>query len=67
MSAHIGGNYRVFRRSARSFEEFAKASKTHVKGGLTLADARAMCAEFNDNRNDQQVRAGTKFEFEREI
>jgi hypothetical protein len=55
--------YLVFRRSATSFESFASARKTTIRKGLTLAEARQMCASFNDNRTPAQIAAGTKYEF----
>ncbi|MDE2097020.1 MAG: hypothetical protein KGL39_07225 [Patescibacteria group bacterium] len=58
--------YRVFRRTAANFEEFAKARKVTQERGLTWDQARRMCDEFNNNRTAAQVRNGTKFEFERE-
>ena len=56
----MAGNYTVFTRSAR---EFAKARKITVRKGLTIEEARRMCANFNDNRTTAQVRRGTKMEF----
>lgn len=56
--------YFTFRRSARNFEEFAKAKKVISRRNLTLAEARRMCDEFNDNRTPAEVRRGTKMEFE---
>jgi hypothetical protein len=59
----MAGNYTVFTRSARNFDEFAKARKITVRKGLTIEEARRMCANFNDNRTVAQVRRGTKMEF----
>lgn len=58
--------YRVFKRSATNFEEFSSARKTTIRRGLTIDEARRMCAEFNDNRTPAQIRAGTKLEFTEE-
>ena len=55
--------YRVFKRSATSFETFSAARKTTIRRGLTIAEARQMCQDFNDNRTPAQVRNGTKLEF----
>lgn len=55
--------YRTFLRSARNFEEFAKARKKTVRQGLSLSDARAMCEEYNRNRTEAEIRKGTKMEF----
>ena len=56
--------YRVFKRAARSFEEFANAEKRHVEGGLSYAEALAQCAGFNAQRSEDEVERGVKFEFE---
>lgn len=58
--------YRVFKRSARDFAEFAKARKVTVERGVSLEDARRMCKDYNDNRTSAQLRKGTKMEFEKE-
>ena len=55
--------YKVFKRSATGWESFSRARKITVRTGLTLDEARRMCAEFNDNRSAAQVRKGTKLEF----
>lgn len=56
--------YRTFRRSATSFEEFAKAEKIIESVGLTLDEARQECEEFNNNRTPEEIRKGTKLEYE---
>jgi hypothetical protein len=58
--------YRVFKRSATGWETFASARKITIRRGLTIGEARQMCAEFNDNRSPAQVRKGTKLEFTEE-
>lgn len=58
--------YKTFVRSARNFEEFAKARKITRDRGLTESDARERCRKFNDNRNAAQIRKGTKLEFTEE-
>ena len=55
--------YTVFRRSARNFEQFARARKVMLRRKLTLEEARQMCREYNDNRTTAQIAAGTKLEF----
>jgi len=62
----MADTYRTFTRAARNFEEFSTARKITTGRGLTLKEARADCAEFNDNRTPQQIQSGTKMEFERE-
>lgn len=58
--------YRTFKRSARNFTEFANAEKIEVDAGLTISEARLACQEFNDNRTESEIDAGTKLEFEEE-
>jgi len=58
--------YYTFKRSARNFEEFAKAEKIPVDSGLTLTEAREQCREFNNNRSAAEIEAGTKMEFDLE-
>lgn len=58
--------YRTFKRSCTSFREFATARKITDRRGLTLAEARKRCDDFNDHRTPAQVTKGTKLEFERE-
>lgn len=57
------GEYIVFRRSARNWEEFTRARRFVIRKGLTLEQARTMCRDFNDNRSLTHVRRGTKYEF----
>jgi len=58
--------YRTFVRSARNWKEFAEAEKVEQDTGLTFAEARAACNEFNNNRTEAEIDAGTKMEFEEE-
>lgn len=58
--------YRTFTRSARNFEEFARARKVTVERGLTREQATERCREFNANRTAAQIRKGTKLEFDGE-
>lgn len=58
--------YKVFKRSARNFEEFARAQKQMVERGLTYAEARRVCHQFNETRTAAQIKRGTKYEFEAE-
>lgn len=55
--------YRVFKRSATNWEEFAHNRKITVQRGLTLEEARALCKSYNDNRTPRQVKKGTMLEF----
>lgn len=58
--------YKTFIRSANSFEELVSARKITQDTGLTMAEARAQCQEYNDNRNAEQIAAGRKMEFTEE-
>lgn len=55
--------YTTFLRSCRNWAEFASAEKVIQDEGLTYEEARAACGEFNDNRNEREIEAGTKMEF----
>lgn len=56
--------YRVFKRSAKSFEEFAKARKITVTFNVSLERAKQLCDYHNSRLTSAQIRKGTKFEFE---
>lgn len=58
--------YRTFIRSARNWEEFSSAEKKEVDTGLTLTEARRQCDEYNAERSEAEIEAGTKMEFEEE-
>ena len=58
--------YRTFKRSCNNWAEFASAEKIEIETGLTYAEARERCKEFNDNRTEAEKEAGTKLEFEEE-
>jgi len=58
--------YRTFLRTATNFEEFASAEKIEQETGLTIQEARDACAEYNKNRTEAEIEAGTKMEFEME-
>lgn len=58
--------YRTFIRSARNFEEFASADKIEQDSGLSHDEAYLACQDFNSNRTEAEIEAGTKMEFERE-
>lgn len=58
--------YRVFKRAARSFEEFAKARKVTVQRGLPLDAASALCTTCNMQRSASDRERGLKYEFEEE-
>lgn len=58
--------YKTFKRSARNWEELSTAKKITVDTGLSLKEAREACKEFNDNRTEQEIEAGTKLEFTEE-
>lgn len=55
--------YLVFSRSCRNWDEYVTARRKTVRHGLTIEEARQMCADFNDNRSSVQVKRGMKYEF----
>lgn len=59
--------YTVFVRSCRNWAEFDSAEKIVEVEDVNLAEARQMCEEFNSNRTDSQIEAGTKMEFTSEM
>jgi hypothetical protein len=58
--------YRTFLRSARNWQEFSSNPKIEVDTGLTLTEARRQCEEYNAERSESEIEAGTKMEFEEE-
>jgi hypothetical protein len=58
--------YKTFLRSARNFEEFSSAEKIEQETGLNFAEARTACQEYNHNRTEAEIEAGTKMEFAEE-
>ena len=58
--------YRTFLRSARNFREFSVAEKIEQETNLTWEEAFAACNDFNNNRSEAEIEAGTKMEFEEE-
>lgn len=58
--------YRTFLRSARNWHEFANAEKIEVDTNLSIDEARDACEEYNSNRSESEIEAGTKLEFESE-
>lgn len=58
--------YRVFKRSATNWKEFARARKITIARNVDGTTARQMCEEFNSSRTPAQVKRGTKMEFEAE-
>ena len=57
--------FKVFKRSCRNWEEFARARKFFFAWAMTETEARAMCERFNNNRSAAQIRKGTKLEYTR--
>jgi len=55
--------YRVFKRSARNWREFASARKYTVRTRLTHAEALRMCDALNAELTAPQIKRGTKYEF----
>lgn len=57
---------KIFKRSARNFEEFANARKETVEYVDTEDDAIEKCRDFNSNRTPEEIAKGTKLEWTRE-
>lgn len=55
--------YKTFKRSANSLDQMVNARKITVDTGLTEAQARQQCQEFNANRTPAQIRKGLKMEY----
>ena len=58
--------YLVFKRSARNFEEFARADKIPVQRHCSYGEAVELCKEYNNNRSYEDEHNGTKLEFQLE-
>lgn len=56
--------YRVFKRSATSYEEYSSARKFEVVKVRTIEEARRICEDYNLIRSAVLIAAGTKYEFE---
>ena len=56
-------SYKIFKRSATSFEAFCRARCWHICFAASLKEAQEICRRLNDDRTPAQVRAGTKYEF----
>lgn len=56
-------NFKVFKRTANSFLQFAKARKTTIRKGLTQQEARAMCERMNAELTPAQRTRGTRYEY----
>lgn len=55
--------FTTFLRSARNFEEFAKAEKVIQETDLSFEEAREACQQYNANLTEAEKEAGTKLEF----
>lgn len=55
--------YYTFKRSCRNWREFAEAEKITQETGLTEAEAREACRDFNANLTEAEKEAGTRLEF----
>jgi hypothetical protein len=63
MPSDSSRNYRVFKRTCRNWEQFARARKITVQTGLSFSEARELCERSNAQRTPAQVAAGLKYEF----
>lgn len=55
--------YKTFKRSCIEWRSFSTAKKLTVDKGLTFAEAKRQCENFNKNRSPAQIRKGTMMEF----
>ncbi len=55
--------YKIFKRTAKTAEQFSCARKYHITYVNSIKEAQDCCKEFNDNRSERQVKNGTFFEF----
>jgi len=55
--------YTTFLRTCNNWKEFAKAEKLVQDTGLTYAEAREACQQYNANLTEAEQEAGTKLEF----
>jgi len=60
------GDYRTFKRTCTDWKSFARARKIEDMRNLSYEDARNRCQYLNKQLTARQVKAGTKFEFERQ-
>lgn len=58
-----GKAYKVFKRSARNWEEFSRARKMTVRSGLSYDEAQTMCRRLNAELTKREISRGTKYEF----
>lgn len=56
--------YRTFKRTCKSFRQYAVARKITEETGLTYGQAQERCREYNEGRTRAQIRRGTMLEFE---
>ena len=63
MTTNTQTTYYTFLRSCRNWREFAEAEKITQDTGLSYDEAREACQDFNANRSERQIEAGTKMEF----
>jgi hypothetical protein len=58
--------YKTFIRSCTNWKQFGSARKITQDTGLTFAQAKERCEEYNKNLNARQKRKGTRMEFTKE-
>jgi hypothetical protein len=58
--------YYTFLRAANNWKDFANNPKIVQETGLTLAEARERCKEYNENLSEDEKDKGIKLEFESE-
>ncbi len=55
--------YRVFKRSVKSWKDFATARKITEAYVETEQEALQICDRFNHDRTNRQIAKGTKMEY----
>jgi hypothetical protein len=55
--------YKIFKRTAKTAEQFSRARKYHVAYVNSVKEALDTCKALNESRSERQVKNGTMFEF----
>lgn len=55
--------FKVFRRTAKTAEQFSSARKYHIAYVMSSIEAINLCNELNSKRSARQVKNGTFFEW----
>jgi hypothetical protein len=55
--------YKIFKRTAKTAEQFSCARKYHIAYVNSIKEALDTCEALNKSRSERQVKNGTMFEF----